>query len=440
MFEWRAPLWRSTPVLLATAIAVCAAPRPCAALDLGGALVQVAAANPTLAARSAAVEAARRRASVAGAWANPMVELGVVNVPTSGRFDTDMMTMKSVGVSQRVPIFGANGLRRAAATEAGNAEASGAEQTAFDLFGQTWEAYADVFFSGEVARHEEEHRAVMDRMVRTALAGYESGRGGHHDVLRAEAEQARVLVDLEAFRAEESQARARLRVLMGLDPTIDRDTLAAPPVLDVPADPAPWLAVISPDHPRLRALAAESQGYAYSARAARRGAWPDLELRGMYGFRGRLDGASVAQDDMFSASVGLALPIFGGASGRAEGRVMDAMATARARERDAAELALRGDVLAAHAQALSAQRRIRLLADTVVVAQQRALDASWSAYSTGAEDLGQVLEDGHMFLAAEIALVRARQELAHAQARLVSLTGRGDLFGVGMPQFKEEAR
>lgn len=444
MFPRRAPLWRSTPSMcLMTALVLCAAvakPRPCAALDLESALRQVATANPTLAARSAAVEAARRRASAQGAWPNPMVELGVVNVPTNGRFDADPMTMKSVGLSQRVPLFGANGLRRRSATEAGNAEAAGAEQTAFELYGQTWMAYADLYFSREVARHEEEHRTVMDRMVRTALAGYGAGRGAHHDVLRAEAEQAQVLIDLATFRAEESQALVRLRVLMGVDPAADRDTLAGPPALEVPDDPAPWLALISPEHPRLRALAAESQGFTLEARAARRRAWPDLELRGMYGFRGRLNGTSIAQDDMFSATVGFALPISGGASGRAEGHEMDAMARARERERGAAELELRGEVLAAHALALSAQRRIHLIADTLVVTQRRALDASWAAYSTGGQELGPVLEDGHMLLATEIALARARQELAHAQARLVALTGRGDVFGVTMPQFKEETR
>jgi outer membrane protein TolC len=428
---------------IAAAIALCgalAASRPCTALDLEGALRQVAAANPTLAARSAMVEAARRRASTTGAWPNPMVELGVVNVPTNGRFDMDMMTMKMVGISQRVPLFGASGLQRRSAAEAGNAEAASAEQIAFALFGQTWEAYADVFFSREVARHEEEHRAVMDRMVQTALAGYESGRGGHHDVLGAEAERARVLVDLAAFRAEESQARVRLRVLMGLDPSADRDSLAPPPMPDVPATPETWLAAITPEHPRLRALGAESQGYAFAARAARRGQWPDLELRGSYGFRERLDGAPVAQDDMFSASVGLMLPIFGGSSGRAEGREMDAMARARAHERDAAELELRGELLATHAQALSAQQRIRLLADTVIVVQRRALDASWSAYTAGEGDLARVLEDGHMLLAEQIGMARARQDLVHAQARFVALTGRGDLLGVTMPQVKEEGR
>src|SRR5262252_2750933 len=76
------------------------------ALDLETVFREVAAANPSLAARREQVEAAQRRVGPSGAWQSPVVELGVVNVPTSGHFDQDMMTMKMVGVSQRVPLFG----------------------------------------------------------------------------------------------------------------------------------------------------------------------------------------------------------------------------------------------------------------------------------------------------------------------------------------------
>jgi len=68
----------------------------------------------------------------------PEVEAGVVNVPTTGRFDQDMMTMKMLGVSQRVPLFGANGLARRAAREAAAAEGAAAAMSHYELFGAAW--------------------------------------------------------------------------------------------------------------------------------------------------------------------------------------------------------------------------------------------------------------------------------------------------------------
>ena len=141
--------------LLACALA---APQPAAALDLEGALREVAAANPTLEARREMVVAAEHRVARAGAWQSPMLELGVVDVPTTGSFDTDPMTMKMIGITQRLPLFGANGLARRSAREAAAAEGAASEMSRFEMYGAAWQAYADAYFSGELVRLADSHR------------------------------------------------------------------------------------------------------------------------------------------------------------------------------------------------------------------------------------------------------------------------------------------
>jgi outer membrane protein, heavy metal efflux system len=412
-------------------------PRAVMALDLPEALRQAASANPTLAARAAMVDAARRRVGPAGAWAAPMLELGVVNVPTTGRFDMDPMTMKMIGVSQRVPVFGSNRLARRAAREGVNLESAAAEMTGFEIYGMTWEAYADVYFASELARSAEGHVAVMDRLVQSARARFESGNGRLEDLLRAQAEQGRTLADLASFRAEEWSARARLDELRGVPPGGAPDSLAPLPGSAVPPGADAWLAAVVPSHPRLREMDAQVSRYRFSARAARRMAWPDLELRASYGRRGTLDGG-IGQDNMFNAMVGFMLPIFSGARELSEGAEMDAMARASEAERRGVELELRRQIASTHAMAAAAQRTVSLLADTVTTIQHRAVEASWTSYRAGATDLWRVFESTHALYAEEIALVRARQELARSQARLVSLTGRGDLLGVALPGTRSE--
>ena len=116
------------------------------------------------------------------------------------------------------------------------------------------------------------------------------------------------------------------------------------------------------------------------------------------------------------------------------------MARAAGAERRAAELDLLREASAAHAQALAAQRTIGLLADTVVATQRRAVEASWSAYTAGASDLWRVFEANHALYGEMVLLARARQALARAKARMLSLTGRGDLLRVAMPPLKEDER
>jgi outer membrane protein TolC len=76
---------------------------------------------------------------------------------------------------------------------------------------------------------------------------------------------------------------------------------------------------------------------------------------------------------------------------------------------------------------------VRLDADSVITVLSRAVEASWAAYGAGTTDLWRVFESSHALYGEEIALARARQDLLHAQARMLSLTGRADLIGVTLP-------
>jgi outer membrane protein TolC len=436
---------RSVRAWLAAAMIVLAvpmvAPRSSRALDLAGALRDVSTANPTLVARSAMVDAARGRAGAAGAWFAPRLEVGVLNVPTTGGFDADPMTMKMIGVTQRLPVFGPQGLAHDAAREDVTRESATGTLTDYELLGMAWEAYADARLGGELARIAEQHGELMERLVQAARARFESGNGRLDDLLRSQVERATTLGDRVAFRAEEGSARAQLDALRGVAPGAIAAAGGAPDTLaPVPAPVATtvdaWLAAITPDHPRLRGLSAEASGYRFSARAARRSAWPDLELHAAYGFRQALAGPAgpIPQDDMFSATVGLTLPILSGGREHGEGDALDAMARVRDAEQRSAELELRREVVAAHLEAEAQARTEALLADTVITTLERAVDASWTGYRAGTMDLWRVFESAHALYGDEIALVRARQARARAESRLVALTGRTDLLGVALPR------
>ena len=401
------------------------------ALDLPTVWREVAAANPSLAARREMVEAARRRVAAAGAWQSPMVELGAINVPVGGRLDEDPMTMKMVGVSQRLPVFGANRLRRESALAAAEGERAASEIAYYETYASAWEAYADAYYARQLVRTASMHQSEMDQLVRSAQARYESGNGRLEDVLRAQAERAQRLADLVAFQAESRAAEARLAAIRGREPEPLGDSLSAPPAAQVPDEPAPWLVAISATHPRLREMQERANRYRLAARAARRMIWPDLELGGSYGVRNAIGG--IAQDDMWSATIQFMVPIFAGQREQSEGSEMDAMARASEAELRAAQLDLRQQVVAAHAQALANQRTVALLADTVVATQRRAVEASWSSYRVGSSDLWRVFEAMHSLYTEEIGLIRARQDLARTSARLLSITARGDLLGVSLP-------
>ena len=404
------------------------------ALDLPQALQEVATRHPELAARAAMVDAARWRAQGAGRWEAPMLELGLVNVPTSGKIDVDPMTMRMVGLKQSVPLSGANGMARRAARSQWTAETAGREQTRNMILAMTVEAYAGAYYAGQRLELALAHGGALDRMVESARARYQSGRGRLDDVLEAEAERARLMTDQATFGAQARAARARLDALRGAT-TNWGDTLVPPALPAVGADPEPYLAAVGAQHPQLQQLDARAQGYRLGAQSARRSIWPDLQLRGTYGFREPLIGAHSPepQEDMFSVEVGLMLPVFVAGREGAEGREMDAMARATLAERRAAELDLRRDVVEAWEAARAGERTVSLIADTVLVTREQAVDAAWAAYGTARIDLWRAMESTHAMYREAIELSRAREDLVRAKARLLAATGRADLLGLTLP-------
>ncbi|MCX6833822.1 MAG: TolC family protein, partial [candidate division Zixibacteria bacterium] len=71
--------------------------------------------NNRVAAAQYMEEAAKAKVGPAGAWDDPMLMLGVANLPTSFDFSMDPMTMKMIGLSQNIPYAGQKGLQAKAA-------------------------------------------------------------------------------------------------------------------------------------------------------------------------------------------------------------------------------------------------------------------------------------------------------------------------------------
>jgi outer membrane protein TolC len=251
-----------------------------------------------------------------------------------------------------------------------------------------------------------------------------------------EAERARIVADAVGFAAQARAARARLDALRGRDAGGAFEELAAPPESLAPDSAAGWREAVAA-HPGVRALGEREAGQRGMARAARRMAWPELTLRASYGFREPLaPGAAMhgfANDDMWSAGVSLDLPLGVGGRQGAEAAEATAMADAAQAERRAMTLELESDLVSLRARAAAALRTVALLTDTVLVAQRRALAASWSAYETGATDLAGVLDAAHASYTEELEVARARQDLAETLARLLTVTARPELVGVRVP-------
>jgi len=427
-------------LIAAFAIVLAVTARAEGPLELERVLAEVDAANPSVAAGRHESSAAWARARRAGAWDAPMLELAAENVPVTGGFDKDPMTMKVIGLEQRVPLFGDRSLSRKAAEGEARAADLSVDYTRWQRFGDAWMAFAEAYFAGTRADAARDHQQVMDRMAAAAKARYESGRGRLDDLLRVEAERARIVADAVSFAADARTARARLDALRGREVGAADESLAAPPETLAADSAAGWRDAVA-SHPSVRALREREAGQRGMASAAHRATWPELALRASYGFREPLATMpGIPNDDMWSAGVAFELPLGAGSRQGAEAAAATAMADAAEAERRTTTLELESELVSLRAHAAASRRTVALLADTVLVAQRRALAAAWSAYEAGSNDLTGVLDAAHATYAEELQASQARQELAATLARLLAVTARPELVGVRVPASSAERR
>lgn len=207
------------PILRLAAVAALFVPAGAPAQDSGSTLQDLVAEaereNPGLRAAESRVEAARARVPQAGALPDPMLGVGVMNVPVSDpSFADDMMTMINLRVSERFPFPGKRGLRERRAETEAEAARWEAERVRRKIVAEVKEAYYRLYFIDralEVTRRNDELLASFADLTSTT---YGVGFGTQPDILRAQVERTRLQDQLVELREGRNAAAARLNAVL----------------------------------------------------------------------------------------------------------------------------------------------------------------------------------------------------------------------------------
>lgn len=366
---------------------------------------------PSVAARTAGVEAAQSAAIAADRLPDPTLELGIrdfpVTGPDAGRFNRDDFTMTTIGVSQE---FINPATRRARAARAGAdigiAEADVALE-ARRVRLETALAWIDLYY----AERRLQQLALLDESLAdlqaTVTARLTSGSARPSQALEPEQMRAQIGDRRSALVAEIAQARARLGRYTG-DP--DASVVGDPP--DVAIDRQTLLAQLD-DLPSLRALDAQTTAMGADVRIAEAARRPDWRVSAMYGRREPRFG------DLVSVGVSIDLPLFAR-------RRQDPIIAARSLELERARLdrlagerdalaALEAD-LAEHAMhhALLVNAR-----DNLVPLARRRARLDFDSYGAGTVDLGTALLATLSVAEAEVDLLDREAAVARDAVRII---------------------
>lgn len=255
-----------------------------------------------LAAQDSSVLASREMAVAAGQLPDPVLKLGIDNLPVTGedRFSMtrDFMTMRRIGLSQEITRGQKREMR--AQRYAREAEKSLAEKDATLAVIQRESALAwlERHYSEAMATVLAEQIAQAKLEVQAAEAAYRGARAGQADVFAAHSTLAGLEDRASEFARRVAVAKANLARWIGEG--ADRP-LAAPPVMDVIPLESAALETHLALHPEIVAMTKQAEVAAAEARVAQASRTPDWTVEVAYQQRG--------PDFSNMVSVGVSVPL-----------------------------------------------------------------------------------------------------------------------------------
>jgi outer membrane protein TolC len=270
-------------------IAACAwaAPATAAGLTLGEAQSIAVARSRQVAARGFAADAAREMAVAAGELPDPMLKLGIQNLPADGpdRFSigADFMTMRQVGVAQEWTRKEKRELRaRHSALEADKALAERTLAVA-NVERDTALAWVDRHYAGALRKVLDEQAAEARLQIEAAGSAYRAGRGSQSDTFAARS--ALAILEDRASDIDRRIRSAKLALARWVGAEAERPLAGEPPIDALPLKEHQLAAHIE-RHPDIEMLAKQEEIAANEVKQAVAAKKPDWSVELMYSVRG----------------------------------------------------------------------------------------------------------------------------------------------------------
>ena len=386
-------------------------------------VADVVAGNPEIKADRNEVEAARQRVQPAGALEDPMLEAGVINAPVSSlSFRREDMTMKMLGLSQKLPYPGKRDLKTAVAARDAESVALAYEETVNRVVRDATVAYADFALVLDSIAISRKTRTALKDYLQIAKARYAVGQGNQSDVFKAQTALSKISADLARLARDQIAGEAELaRLAGGTSPrgeVLPRHLELRERSLDLGA----LMERVRSGRPQLMALSKLIERGTKEIELARKEFYPDFDVRFQFGQRDSAsDGAS--RDDMVSLTVGVNLPIW------RERKLMPRVAEATAMrdraiderhaEEDESIATLRKQV----ATAMQSLTSARLYERELLPAAELAVASSLASYKVSRTDFLTLLDSQMAKLEHELAYVALVADYDKALAEIDLLTG-----------------
>ena len=366
-----------------------------------------------LAANNASVTASREMAAAAGQLPDPVLKLGVDNLPVDGadRFSLsrDFMTMRRIGLSQELPGAQKRQLRSERFDREADRTFAEIQLNIANIERDTALAWIERYYTQQMRELVLRQIEETELQARTAESGFGVGRNSQADVFAARAAQVMLEDRLSQIDKQEQNATLTLARWIGAD--------AQRPIAGAPAWQTSHLDDQKLDehiqsHPDLAMLRAQVEAARTEAKLAQANKHADWSVEAMYSQRGSAFSNMV--------SIGVSIPLQWDQKNRQDREVAAKVALVDEAQAKYEDMVRRHD---AEIRSLlndwnnGKARVARLRTQLIPLATQR-VQASLTAYRTGKADLASTLLARRDEVDARMQALTVEMETALAWARL----------------------
>lgn len=376
--------------------------------------------NPEIASRTETMNAETARAIRARVFADPVVQIGVENLPFGSSMGTSRASalppMINYQVSQMFMFPGKRTLMGLEADRSAEMASARADTTRQDLVVAAQKMFFDLYLNRQARQINEASRKLVENLRQIALARYSSGQDAHHDVLRAQVEGQGLQNDALTLEQQRASMVGMLNVWLNQPsetPLGEPEATWSPPrALDL----AELKDRALEKRPELKEMGAMASQEHTMASLARKQFYPDFMVMGMYQ-------QMIGDMDAWGGGVSFSVPIWLGKKQAQEARERDHRAASAEKSLEAMRAMVRFQVQDAVLKIQTTERRIQLLEKLLLPKAEEALQALIAAYSTSRTDFVSLIESRRTLQDLQLGLEQARTEREQRLADLERATG-----------------
>ena len=406
------------PILRGAALAlIAAAVTPSWAADsltLAQALHIAVGRSPHLRAQQALSMAAREQAVAAGQLPDPVLKLGVDNLPVDGpergSLTRDFMTMRRIGIMQEIPRAEKRQLRADRFEHDAQRARALQQQSLASIQQSTALAWLERYYAQALRELVQQQIDETRLQLQAADLAFRNGRASQADVFAARAAAIGLNDRLGELEGQSRGAELMLARWVGAD--VANRTVSGTPPWQVLSQQSQVVQDRTGKHPDLQVISAEIAAAETDARLALANKKPDWSVEASYSQRGS------AYSNM--VSLGVSIPLQWDSKNR-QNRELAAKLFLVDEAKERYEDRLRSQEFEARSLLNDWQTgkdRLARLSDELIPVMRQRAEASLTAYRTGKSDLAATLAARRDEIDSRIQALNLEMETARAWARL----------------------